>query len=93
MNVRKKLTGYKQNLEKPEIKPKAVLLDSNGTHSITARQQCHTLATRVYMLGQGGSWLSMRLVLALLSACWARGAACIEWVLSVIVVRVWAVVR
>lgn len=31
MNMLKKLTGYSQNLEKPEIRPKAVLLDVNGT--------------------------------------------------------------
>lgn len=31
MNVIKKLTGYKQSLDKPELKPKAVLLDVNGT--------------------------------------------------------------
>jgi hypothetical protein len=31
MNVLKKLTGYKQSLDKPELRPKAVLLDVNGT--------------------------------------------------------------
>ncbi|KAF6255546.1 HAD-like domain-containing protein [Scenedesmus sp. NREL 46B-D3] len=31
MNVIKKLTGYKQSLDKPELRPKAVLLDVNGT--------------------------------------------------------------
>jgi hypothetical protein len=31
MNVLKKLTGYKQSLDKPQLRPKAVLLDVNGT--------------------------------------------------------------
>eukprot|EP00879_Flechtneria_rotunda_P004175 GHRR01004423.1.p1 GENE.GHRR01004423.1~~GHRR01004423.1.p1 ORF type:complete len:293 (+),score=106.72 GHRR01004423.1:569-1447(+) len=31
MNVLKKLTGYRQSLDKPELRPKAVLLDVNGT--------------------------------------------------------------
>jgi FMN phosphatase YigB (HAD superfamily) len=31
MNVIKKLTGYKQSLYKPEMRPKAVLFDVNGT--------------------------------------------------------------
>eukprot|EP00882_Tetradesmus_deserticola_P024671 GHRQ01026977.1.p1 GENE.GHRQ01026977.1~~GHRQ01026977.1.p1 ORF type:complete len:102 (+),score=28.58 GHRQ01026977.1:899-1204(+) len=31
MNVIKKFTGYKQSLDKPALRPKAVLLDVNGT--------------------------------------------------------------
>eukprot|EP00878_Enallax_costatus_P003823 GHUV01004039.1.p1 GENE.GHUV01004039.1~~GHUV01004039.1.p1 ORF type:complete len:263 (+),score=72.57 GHUV01004039.1:469-1257(+) len=38
-NILKKLTGYKQSLDKPALRPKAVLLDINGTiFSVNAAQ-------------------------------------------------------
>lgn len=42
-SILKKLTGYKQSLDKPALRPKAVLLDINGTvFSVNAAQSVFT---------------------------------------------------